>query len=343
MGGDVTPASPALAAEIANSETRAIDIEELSSEAAKAPAPGDLEGPAVQDGDTRAVSVGPAPSAGTRPASPDPSPAQAQIEDDEGEVVELADERARWMDRLLDEFVEKHHGEWKTGDLILLSERLSRVGYRYLDIVALNAQLQKKKEAYNTTTEKNLKALQEENKLEEFVDKQMGRWSDKELAEFLVQVKAAGRWPLKLPMVNKVLEDFRRPWKVKMAANLKRLVKDGVLREYIESRSGGWTQDGWKDLMKQLVDKGYAPFDPTSVAMALRKELTLRARENLTRLQKNGVLADFVAAHKGDWTREDMQKLLARIEKDGYAPIVNLGEALDVARERWSQQNAPPS
>ncbi|NOZ19634.1 MAG: hypothetical protein GXP25_00945 [Planctomycetes bacterium] len=333
-----TPDVPIRSPAITQSDTRPIDAE--PAEKPRKPTQKDIGVPSVQKGDTRPVSVGPPSQTDTRPVDAEPSAGPGPDVSGDEEVVELGDERARWMDRMLDEFVEKHHGEWKTGDLILLSERLSRVGYRYLDIVALNAQLQKKKDAYNATTARNIKKLLEGNKLKDFVDVQMGRWSDKELAAFLKQAKAEGLWPVKLPALNKALEDLRRPWKVKMAANLKRLVKDGVLREYIESRRGGWTQDGWKDLIKQLDGKGYAPFDPTSVAMALRKELTLRARENLIRLQKKGILTDFVAAHKGDWTREDLQKLLVRIEKDGYAPIVNLGAALDAERERWSEGNA---
>lgn len=344
---DLIPASPP---EIAKGETRPIEEDDLPVPKAvpkpPSPPPEKRTPPASPlseppRGDTQPVAVGPPPRTDTRPV-PD-GPAQPAPEIDDSEVVELEDRRARWMDSLLDEFVEKHHGEWKTGDLIELSERLSRIGYRYLDIVALNAQLQKKRDAYNVNTTRNMEKLLENGILMRFVDSLQGRWGDKELAELVKQIRAASLWPVKLPVLNKSLEELRQPWKVKMAANLKRLVKDGVLRAYIESRRGGWTQEGWKDLMQQLDDKGYAPTDPTAVAMALRKELTLRARENLARLQKDGVLSKFVAAHQGNWNREDLQKLLRRIEDEGYAPVVNLGAALDAERVQWEQQGKATS
>jgi len=316
---------------VVRAETRAID------EAAEPASPGEpspLGRP--QRTDTRPVAMDSPPCTDTRPVSGATPPGSVEPAE-EVSAATLEDGRARWMSSLLDQFVEKHSGEWKTGDLIELSERLSRAGYRYLDIVALNTELQKKRDAYHEKTGANLEKLGENGLVGKFVDDHRGRWNDKHLGELMKQIKTAGLWPVKLPFLNKLLEKHRQPWKVKMASNLKRLVKDGMLKEYIESRSGGWTQEGWQDLMKQLDQKGYLPYDPTAVAMALRRELTLCARGNLARLQKDGLLSEFVKEHKGDWTREDLQKLLRRIEKEGYAPVVSLGAALDAERQRWTE------
>ena len=54
--------------------------------------------------------------------------------------------------------------------------------------------------------------------------------------------------------------------------NIQRLVKSGILTNYVKENNGTWDHQRWLSLCKVIFEKGYFPIDLDQVGLALAQE-----------------------------------------------------------------------
>lgn len=58
----------------------------------------------------------------------------------------------------------------------------------------------------------------------------------------------------------------------KKSDNMKRLFRTPILMNFVKKHDGNWNHDQWNELLAELKERGYAPFDADEVGLKLEEK-----------------------------------------------------------------------
>ena len=69
--------------------------------------------------------------------------------------------------------------------------------------------------------------------------------------------------------------------------NLEKLMKSGILENFISGKNGSWDHHGWLNLCDEISLNGFCPVDFDQVGMILEKEKEIYNKSQLTEDARN--------------------------------------------------------